>query len=96
MYPYTIEICLKEQNMAKCVHCGADATYLVENPGTNAQTFCDAHLPGFLKNKNYGFVKELQPVVEYVMEPEVVEEEAKPVKKKRKRAAAVVEETQPE
>lgn len=96
MYAYTIEIRLKEQNMTKCVHCDSDATYLVENPGTNAQEFCDAHLPGFLKNKNYGFVKKIQPEVEFVMEPEVVEEPVTPVKKKRKKAVAVVEETQPE
>lgn len=79
-----------------CNDCTTPAKYLVANPGSNVQTFCEEHFPKFLK-LNMPFVSLLMEEHTRVVEEPVVEEtpvveepvvEA-PAPKVRKKAAAV-------
>ena len=42
----------RTRNMAKCLNCEKNSSYVVKNAGSPDQDFCDLHLPKFYNKKN--------------------------------------------
>ena len=81
--------------MAKCDNCNTYAEYIVEHSVTNAQAFCEKHLPWHINRKKLGDnikrIADIVPTPIIESTPEVVEVEEpivdlKPKKTNNKRA----------
>lgn len=86
--------------MANCFNCENKAVWLVKNPGTSEQLFCEEHLPKFYKEEHFGSIvlkyQDLFRIADAVLEvdekPELAEVQ-KPKVEKKPTKKVVVEET---